>query len=99
MEKLKNNKYSSRITNSLGCDFIPFIMTSGGCIGPAANMVLKTIANKKASKSFENRDQILRNIKTDLSMSLLKSRIVGIRSSRKTLTAQIENVRKNNSES
>ena len=35
-------------------------MTSGGSIGPAANMVLKTIANKKASKSFENRDKNLK---------------------------------------
>ena len=70
-------------------------MTSGGSIGPAANMALKTIANKKASKSFENRDQILRNIKTDLSMSLLKSRILSIRSPRKTLAAQIEDLRNN----
>ena len=64
-----------------------------GCIRPAANMVLKTIAKKRASKSFEGRDQILKNIKTDLSVSLLKSRIIGIRSSRKTLAALIEDLR------
>jgi len=89
MEKLKYNKYSSRIKTTLGADFIP----SGGSIGPAAKMVLKTMADKLAAKSYETQSQILNEIKSDLSMSLLKSKIRGLRSIRKSLAAQISDLR------
>ena len=68
-------------------------MTSGGSIGPAAKMVLKTMADKLAAKSYETKSQILNEIKSDLSMSLLKSKIRGIRSIRKSLAAQISDLR------
>lgn len=93
IEKVKYNKYSSRIKTTLGADFIPFVMTSGGGIGPAAKMVLKTMADKLAAKSYETKSQILNEIKNDLSMSLLKSKIRGIRSIRKSLAAQFSDLR------
>ena len=89
IEKVKYNKYSSRIKITLGADFIPFVMTSGGSIGPAAKMVLKIMADKLAAKSYDTKSQILNEIKSDLSMSLLKSKIRGVRSIRKSFAAQI----------
>ena len=53
-------------------------METGGSIGPAAKMVLKIMADKLAAKSYETKSQILNEIKSDLSMSLLKSKIRGI---------------------
>ena len=51
------------------------------------------MADKLAAKSHETKSQILNEIKSDLSMSLLKSKIRGIRSTRKSLAAQISDLR------
>ena len=53
IEKVRNSKYSSKIKSTLGADFIPFVITSGGSIGPAAKMILEIMADKVAAKSYE----------------------------------------------
>ena len=68
-------------------------MTSGRSIGPAAKMVLKSMADKLAAKSYETKSQILNEIKSDLSMSLLKSIIRGVWSIRQSLATQISDLR------
>ena len=94
IEKVKNNKYSSRIKITLGADFIPSVITSGGSIGPDAERDLKIMADKVAAKSNETRSRILHDIKSDLTMSLLTSKIRVVRSIRKSLAAEISDLRR-----
>ena len=60
MEKLKNKDYADRIKHNIGGCFIPCIFSSGGGIGPAANKVIKSIANKAGANSLEKYEDIKR---------------------------------------
>ena len=93
VEKLKKSKYASRIKETLGGDFIPFVMSSGGGIGPAVKMILKTTGNKAVDRSYETKAQILKDNKTDLSMFQHNLQLSEIRSTRKYIVAQILDLR------
>ena len=90
MEKQKNKDYADRIKHNLGGFFIPCIFSSGGGIGPAANKVIKNIANKASSNSLEKYEDIKNEIRLDIVFSLLKSRIEGIRSCRNNIASQLQ---------
>ena len=88
MEKIKNKDYAERIKHMLGGNFIPYIFSSGGGIGPAARKVIKNLATKASSSSLEKFEDIKNNIKLDIIFALLKSRIEGLRSCRNNISAQ-----------
>ena len=90
-EAKKNNDYSDRIKQQLGGEFMPCVFSSGGGIGPAAKKIIDRIANRLASNSLEKIDDIKSDIKTDIVVSLLKSRIQGLRCSRNSITSQLSN--------
>ena len=90
MEKQKNKDYADRIKHNLGGFFVPCIFSSGGGIGPAANKVIKNIANKASSNSLEKYEDIKNEIRLDIVFSLLKSRIEGIRSCRNNIASQLQ---------
>ena len=90
-EKRKNDSYAQRIKVILGGDFMPCVFSSGGVIGPAARKVIDCISAKKASSSIEKVNDVKDEIRTDLSMSLQKSRIQGLRASRSSLSSQLRN--------
>ena len=88
-EKKKNDLYNDRITKQLGGKFMPCIFSSGGGIGPAAKKIIDKISNKIAYTSMERLSDIKSEIRTDIVVSLIKSRIQGLRSSRKSLLSQM----------
>ena len=93
IEKKKNDSYAGRIKQHLGGDFFPFVLTSGGAIGPMAKKIINKIAEKISSSSYETKTDILSEIKKDLSTSLQKSRIQGLRANRNSILSQITNLR------
>ena len=70
---------------------MPCVFSSGGSIGPAAKKIIDKIAVKIAQTSMDNLNDIRMDIKTDVVISLLKSRIQGIRSTRNSIVTQMNN--------
>ena len=92
-EKKKNDAYALRVKEHLGGNFLPFILTSGGAVGPMAQKVIKQIVLKLSKHSYDNKRMITDELKGDLSMSLVKSRIQGLRCNRNTVSSQLSNLR------
>ena len=92
-EKRKNTEYAARIKTQLGSNFYPLLFSSGGAIGPMALKTIKQISRKRAKFSLENASEIASEMKNDISMSLIKSRIQGLRCNRNSLATQIHNIR------
>ena len=78
-EKRMNDTYSYRIKEHLGGDFYPFILTSGEAMTPLENKIIKQLAKKIFIDSFIKESDIVKEIQDDISMSLIKSRIQGLR--------------------
>ena len=70
---------------------MPCVFTSGGGIGPSAKKIVDKIATKMTHSSMERCEDIKIDIKTDIVMILLKSRIQGIRSARNSISTQMTN--------
>ena len=68
---------------------MPCVFSSGGVIGPAARKVIDCISQRKALSSIEKVNDLKAEIRTDLSMSLQKSRIQGLRATRNSLASQL----------
>ena len=85
--------YAERIRNHLGSDFYPIILTSGGALGPMAKKLIKDIANKLSRTSYQTKVFHISEIKNDLSMSLIKSRVIGLRANRNNITSQLNDLR------
>ena len=92
-EKRKNDKYATRVKEHLDGDFYPFIVTSGGVIGALSKKIMKQIATRLSTNSFHDEIDIAIDIKNDIGMSLLKSRIQGLRSNRNHISSQISKFR------
>ena len=65
--------------------------SSGRAIGPAARKTIDCISNRKALSSMEKINDIKAEIRTDLSMSLQKLRIQGLRATRNSVSSQLHN--------
>ena len=92
-ENRKNTSYKDRISKQLNGDFLPFVLSTGGVIGPSAKKVVNIISSRLAASSNEKETDIKRQINTDISMSLIKSRIHGLRANRNNIATQMTNYR------
>ena len=68
-------------------------MSSGGVLGPSAKKIINLVVNKLAAFSQDNASDLKREIKADISMSLVKSRIQGLRANRNGISSQLSNFR------
>ena len=92
-ENQKNNSYKDRIQKQLGGDFLPCCMSSGGVLGSSAKKIINTIVNKLSTYAQVNAADVKREIKTDISMSLVKSKVQGLRANRNGIGTQLSNFR------
>ena len=92
-EKKKVNSYHDRILKQLGGDFLPFCLSSGGVFGSSAKKIINLIVNKLTAINQDNSSDLKREIQTDISMSLVKSRIQGLRASRNGIISQLSKFR------
>ena len=92
-EKKKVNSYQDRILKQLSGDFLPFCLSSGGVFGSSAKKVINLIVNKLTAINQDNAAELKREIQTDISMSLVKSRIQGLRASRNGIMSQLNTFR------
>ena len=97
IEAKKINDYLDRIKQQLGGEFMPCVFSTGGGIGLAAKKIIDCIANRLAANSLEMIEDTKSEIKTDIVISLLKSRIQGLRCSHNSVTSQRSNLRAANS--
>ena len=88
-EKRKNDTYANRIKELIGGDFYPFILTSGGAMSPLAKKIIQQLAKKISIDSFIKEAEIVKEIKDDISISLIKSRIQGLRCNRNSIASQM----------
>lgn len=92
-EKRKRKCYEDRIKKQLHGDFLPFVVSSGGVWGPSAIKIMKTISNKLFDAQSEQRSKWRRNFKTDIAMSLLKSKVQSLRAPRQDVNGQLRLLR------
>ena len=92
-ENRKDNSYKDRIQKQLGGDFLPCCMSSGGVLGSSAKKIINIIVNKLSTYALVNAADAKREIKTDISMSLIKSKVQGLRSNRNGIGTQLSNFR------
>ena len=92
IERKKNDLYAKGVRNHLGSDFYPIILTSGGALGPMAKKLIKDIANK-LSRIYQTKAFYISQIKNDLSISLIKSRVSGLRANRNNIISQLNDLR------
>ena len=81
----KNNDYKERVTKTLGGDFQPIVLSSGGACNRNTKVLINAVANKMSGSSSQDSSVICKEIKTDISMSLIKSRINSIRTNKTRL--------------
>ena len=74
-------------------DFLPCVFSSGGGIGAAAKKIIDTISVKMAGSSMDKANDIKKELKTDLNISLIKSQIQSILSSKNSVENQLYNFR------
>ena len=86
---MKNDTYANRIKELIGGDFYPFILTSGGAMSPLAKKIIQQLAKKISINSFTKEAEIVKEIKDDISISLFKSRIQGLRCNRNSIASQM----------
>ena len=92
-EQKKTNYYQDRIKKQLNGEFLPFVLSTGGVIGKSAKKIINKISHRLANCSEESVVDIKRNLNTDLMMSLIKSRIQGLRASRNNIASQMNKFR------
>ena len=68
-------------------------MSSGGVLGPSAKKIINLIVNKLVTNAQDNAADLKREIKSDISMSLVKSRVQGLRANRNGIGSQMSNFR------
>ena len=69
------------------------VFSSGGVIVLAARKIIDCISQRKASSSIEKVNDVKEEMRTDLSISLQKSRIQGLLASRSSLSSQLRNLK------
>ena len=78
-ERKKNLDYKERINKVLGAEFLPIILTSGGCMSNTTKALIQMLGDKIAWKQNTDPKDDKRRIRTDISMALIKSRVKGLR--------------------
>ena len=78
-----------RIKEQLGGDFIPAIFSSGGGIGNSAKKIINLISQRLESHTLNKLSDIKSEIKTDIVMALLRSRVQNLRCSRSSIKDQL----------
>ena len=68
-------------------------MSSGGVLGWSAKKIIDIIVNKMLSYALENAADVKNEIKTDISMSLVKSKVQGLRANRNGIGTQLSKFR------
>ena len=92
-ENRKINSYKDRIQKQLCGDFLSCCMSSGGVLGWSTKKIIDIIVNKMLSYALENAADVKNEIKTDISMSLVKSKVQGLRANRNGIGTQLSQFR------
>ena len=92
-EKKKESDYSMRIKEQLGGDFVPAIFSSGGGIGNSAKKIINLISQRLESDTLNKLSDIKSEIKTDIVMALLRTRVQNLRCSRSSIQDQLMRMR------
>lgn len=87
--RIKRNAYQDRIQKQLAGDFYPVVFSSGGMIGETARSIINTIANKLSSKTDEDNKKASMEIKSEISFSLIRSRINSLRNPKRSIHEQL----------
>ena len=88
-EKRKNRDYKDRVSRLLGAEFKPMIFSSGGCMSKLAKEFIDTISKKIERKSHLDHKKISANIRLEISMSLIKSRVACVRAVKYNISEQL----------
>ena len=78
-EKEKTDAYEERVIESEKGSFAPMVFLTTGGIGPQCNSILKTLADRIASKREEIYSHVITHVRTKLRFALLKSVLIAIR--------------------
>ena len=89
----KRKSYEDRILKQFGGNFSPFVISSGGVWGLSALKIMKTIADRIAGNQHELKVEMRRAIRTDISMSLLRSKVQSFHAPRQDVRGQIISLR------
>ena len=88
-EKRKNREYKDRVNTLLGAEFKPLILSSGGVMSKKKKELIEIISKRIRAKTPEEKKTIAQ-IRTEISMSLIKSRVACLRAVKNNLSEQIQ---------
>ena len=88
-ETLKRNMYDDRIKKQMEGEFYLVVISSGSMIGNTAKNTIRTIATKLSSKMDEDLKKMKLSIQSDISFSLIRSRINAIRNPKRSIHEQL----------
>jgi hypothetical protein len=90
-ETIKLRKYAERVHEVDGGDFVPFVATDAGLLGPQAHHLLQELAARIATKTNQPYGDVLRLMRTQISLTLARSSYNSLRAPRNL--SQIPTVR------
>ena len=95
-EKEKKNQYMNRVLQLEKGTFVPLVFTTTGGMAPEAKGFIRRLASLIAAKTRQDYSQVMCNIRTRLSMDIMRSVLVAVRGVRgkakKAWTAPISSV-------
>ena len=95
-EKEKKNQYMNRVLQLEKGSFVPLVFTTTGGMAPEARRFIRRLAALIAAKTKEEYSQVMCNIRTRLSMDIMRSVLVAVRGVRgkakKAWTAPLSSV-------
>ena len=95
-EKEKKSQYMNRVLQLEKGSFVPLVFTTTGGMAPEAKRFIKRLAAMISAKTKEDYSQVISNIRTRLSMDIMRSVLVGVRGVRgkakKAWTAPLSSV-------
>ena len=95
-EKEKKNQYMNRVLQLKKGSFVPLVFTTTGGMAPEARRFIRRLAALIAAKTKEEYSQVMCNIRTRLSMDIMRSVLVAVRGVRgkakKAWTAPLSSV-------
>ena len=90
-ERSKRRQYEQRVREVEGASFVPLVFTTAGGMGPACATTFKRLANLLAIRHDLPYASMLNWIRCRASYALLRSAIVSLRGSRRSVkTAQVQ---------
>ena len=95
-EKEKKSQYMNHVLQLEKGSFVPLVFTTTGGMAPEAKRFIKRLAAMISAKTKEDYSQVISNIRTRLSMDIMRSVLVGVRGVRgkakKAWTAPLSSV-------